>query len=86
MIGAGATLCGSVSVGECVWIGAGAAIKQGCEIGKSATIGLGAVVVRDVRNGDVVAGNPSRLTRDLSRINRVLETLSAEETLPGNGS
>lgn len=86
MIGAGATLCGSVSVGEYVWIGAGAAVKQSCEIGTSAVIGLGAVVVKGVRNGDVVAGNPSRLTRDLSRINRVLEALSAEETSRGNGS
>jgi UDP-3-O-[3-hydroxymyristoyl] glucosamine N-acyltransferase LpxD len=84
MIGAGATVCGSVVVGERVWIGAGAAIKQSCKIGTSASIGLGAVIVKDVRDGDIVAGNPARLTRDLSRMNRVIEKLAADEILPSN--
>lgn len=84
MVGAGATVCGSVVAGECVWIGAGASIKQSCKIGASAIIGLGAVIVKDVRDGYVVAGNPARPTRDLSSMNRMMEKLLADEALLDN--
>jgi len=75
MIGGGATICGSVSVGDGTWIGAGASIKQSCTIGESAVVGLGAVIVNDVGDNETVAGNPARLTTELSRVNRVIERL-----------
>lgn len=42
-------------------IGSGAVILGGLRIGRNAMIGAGAVVTRDVKAGDVVAGNPARV-------------------------
>jgi sugar O-acyltransferase (sialic acid O-acetyltransferase NeuD family) len=62
-IAPGATLCGTVHVGEGAFIGAGAVIIPGKKIGKWSTIGAGAVVVKDVPDGAVVVGNPGRIKR-----------------------
>ena len=42
------------------YIGANSTIKQNVQIGKGAIIGAGAVVVKDVKNFDVVAGVPAK--------------------------
>jgi acetyltransferase-like isoleucine patch superfamily enzyme len=42
-------------------IGSGATILCGVVIGERATVGAGSVVTKDVPDGAVVAGNPSRL-------------------------
>lgn len=57
---AGAVLCGSVRVGNNVWIAPNASIRQGLTIGDNAVIGLGSVVVKDVSEGKTVKGNPAR--------------------------
>lgn len=44
-------------------IGSGAVIMCGITIGRKAVVGAGAVVVKDVPDGAVVAGNPSRVLR-----------------------
>ena len=49
-----------VVIGDGVWIGIGAIILKGVTIGKNARIGAGAVVVRDVPDDGVVAGNPAK--------------------------
>lgn len=46
-------------------IGAGAVLLPGVTIGRDALIGAGAVVVRDVPDGKVVVGNPSRIIKDV---------------------
>ena len=60
-VGPGAVLCGNVTVGEESFVGAAAVVRQGIKIGRKAMIGAGAVVVKDVGDGEMVAGNPSRL-------------------------
>lgn len=47
-------------------IGANATILPGVVIGAHALVGAGAVVVKDVPDGTVVAGNPARIIRQLS--------------------
>ncbi|MBS2001618.1 MAG: acyltransferase [Candidatus Obscuribacterales bacterium] len=47
-------------------IGSGAVIMCGITIGRNAVIGAGAVVVKDVPNDCVVAGNPSRVLRTIA--------------------
>lgn len=47
-------------------IGANATILPGVVIGAYALVGAGAVVVKDVPDGTVVAGNPARIIRQLS--------------------
>ena len=47
-------------------IGANATILPGVVIGENALVGAGAVVVKDVPDGVVVAGNPARFVRHLT--------------------
>ena len=51
---------GSVKIGDGVYIGIGASIRNQVTIGDGAFIGMGAVVVKDVRAGVTVIGNPAR--------------------------
>lgn len=46
-------------------IGANATILAGITVGKSAMIGAGSVVVKDVPENAVVAGNPAKILRFL---------------------
>jgi sugar O-acyltransferase (sialic acid O-acetyltransferase NeuD family) len=59
----GAHLSGNVHVGHCTMVGVGVAIKQGIVIGNQAIIGAGSVLVRDVDDCVVIAGNPARYLR-----------------------
>jgi acetyltransferase-like isoleucine patch superfamily enzyme len=47
-------------IGNDVWIGANATILPGLRVGNGAIIGAGSVVVRDVEDFEVVAGNPAK--------------------------
>jgi len=60
LITAGAVLCGSSSVGANSWVGSGAMIKESVKVGRETLVGLGAVVIRDVDDGDTVAGVPAK--------------------------
>lgn len=51
---------GQVIVKDDVWIGYGALILPGVTIGRGAVIGAGSVVVKDVSDYMVVAGNPAK--------------------------
>ena len=55
-----AMIAGSVQVGENTWVSPCASIKQKLKIGDNVTIGMGSVVLKNVENGDVVAGVPSK--------------------------
>ena len=50
-----------------VWIGKRAAILKGVHIGKGSIIGLGAIVTKDVPPYCIVAGNPARIVKTLSK-------------------
>ncbi len=49
-------------------IGANATLLPGITIGRNALVGAGSVVLRDVPDGKVVAGNPARIIRDVQDI------------------
>jgi hypothetical protein len=62
------TCNGRFEIDDFAYIGTGAVIKQGTHdqplrSGKGAVVGMGAVVLRDVRDGEVVVGNPARVLR-----------------------
>jgi len=58
-----AALAGNVEVGEGSQVGIGASVIPGIKIGKWATIGAGTVIVNDVPDYAVVAGNPGRIIK-----------------------
>lgn len=49
------------------WIGAGAIILSGVTVGRESMVGAGSVVTKDVPDYSVLAGNPARLIRQISR-------------------
>lgn len=59
-VGPGAVLGGGVTVGSDTLIGLNATVKSNVTIGSNCIVGAGAVVVRDVVDGQVVAGVPAR--------------------------
>jgi acetyltransferase-like isoleucine patch superfamily enzyme len=54
---------GKISIGHDVWIGAGAQIMSGVRIGNGAVIAAGAIVVKDVPDYAIVAGNPAEIKK-----------------------
>lgn len=52
-----------VTIGNNVWIGGRALINPGVTIGDNAIIAAGTVVVKDVQENTVVAGNPARIIK-----------------------
>jgi len=62
----GACLAGGVAVGESAYIGANASIRGGIRVGSRSLVGMGSVVVQDVPENTVVAGNPARYLRSIS--------------------
>jgi len=59
-IAPGAVLAGNVSVGENSFVGANSVVKQGINIGRGVTIGAGSVVIKDIPDNEIWAGNPSK--------------------------
>ena len=60
-------------------IGANATLLPGVTIGRDALIAAGAVVVRDVADGEVVAGNPARRIKWIHEID-AYDPIPGEET------
>lgn len=54
-----------VTIGHNVWIGGRAVINPGVTIGNNVVIGSGSVVIRDIPDDVVVAGNPARIIKKL---------------------
>ncbi|WP_417462387.1 sugar O-acyltransferase [Kordiimonas sp.] len=61
----GCLVSGNVSIGEASYLGSGAKVTQGqnhrrLSIGKEAFVGIGSVVLRSIRDGQKVFGNPAQ--------------------------
>lgn len=59
--------CKPVRICRRAWIGAGATILPGVTVGENAVVGAGSVVTKDVEPDTIVAGNPARVIRKISR-------------------
>ena len=55
-----------ITVGNNVWFGAGVTVCPGVSIGDNCVIGAGSVVVKDIPNNCVAAGNPCKIIRKVS--------------------
>ena len=58
-----AAVAGGVSVGRGGYLGMNCCLREGVRVGRFAVVGMGGVVVRDVGDELVVAGNPARPLR-----------------------
>jgi len=58
-IAPGAVICGNVKVGEGTFIGANTTVIPSVSIGKHCVIGAGSVVLKDVPDHSIIAGNPA---------------------------
>lgn len=54
-----ACITGTVYIDDLNWIGANSTIKNNVHIGKSNIIGAGSVVLKDIANNMILAGNPA---------------------------
>ncbi len=59
----GAITNGSVSIGENCWVSSGSLIRNGITICPNTVLGLGSVVVKDIINPGIYAGNPAKFLR-----------------------
>jgi maltose O-acetyltransferase len=55
-----------VTIGNNVWIGGNVVINPGVTIGDNSVIGSGSVVIKDIPDNVVAAGNPCRVIREIS--------------------
>ncbi len=56
----GVVLCGTVKLGEGVWIGANATVRNNITISPWTVVGCGANVVKDITEPGIYVGNPVR--------------------------
>ena len=56
----------SITVGDNVWIGAGVHVMPGVTIGNNVVIGGGSVVVKDIPDNSLAAGNPCKVIREIT--------------------
>lgn len=59
-----------VTIGDRCWIGGNTVICPGVHIGNNVVIGAGSVVVKDVPDGCLAAGNPCRVIRQITEEQR----------------
>jgi UDP-3-O-[3-hydroxymyristoyl] glucosamine N-acyltransferase len=55
---------GSSSIGDMCYLGINSTIKNNIKIGNNVIVAAGAVVIKDVQDGDIVAGNPAKSIKD----------------------
>lgn len=55
-----------ITIGDNVWIGGNAVICPGVHIGDNVVIGAGSVVVKDIPDWSIAAGNPCRVIRKIT--------------------
>jgi acetyltransferase EpsM len=63
-----AVLCGYVTLQEGAYIAPGAVVRERTKVGRYSVVGLGAVVIDDVPDGAIVAGNPARVIASVAEI------------------
>jgi UDP-3-O-[3-hydroxymyristoyl] glucosamine N-acyltransferase len=63
MLTAATVVGGSASLGDCCWTGLNSTIRDHAKLGDNVIVGAGACVIRDVPDGDIVAGVPAKSIR-----------------------
>lgn len=75
MVIANAMVAGSVKIGDNSWIAPSASILNQKALGSDVTIGMAAVVVKDVPDGQTIAGSPGEEISEYLRMRKRLKEL-----------
>lgn len=59
-----------IKVGNNVWFGAGVQVMPGVTIGDNVVIGGGSLVVKDIPSNSIAFGNPCKVVREITEVNR----------------
>ena len=57
-------MAGVQSIGDMTWTGLNSTLKDNIKVGNNVLVGAGAAVIKDVEDGDVVAGVPAKSIKD----------------------
>lgn len=74
---ANAEISGSVTIGKTSWIGPNTTIINGISIGNNVTTGIGSVVTKDIKDNEIVAGNPADTIDNLRKMKKIKKKLLA---------
>lgn len=55
-----------VTIGDDVWVGGNVVFNPGVTVGSNIVIGSGSVVVKDIPDGVIAAGNPAKVIREIT--------------------
>lgn len=58
----------AVKIEDNVWLGEGVKVLKGVTIGKNSVIGAGSIVVSDIPENVIAAGNPARVIKTISTV------------------
>jgi sugar O-acyltransferase (sialic acid O-acetyltransferase NeuD family) len=64
-IASAACIAGNVRIGNACYLGANCSVRNDLDLGDGSLVGMGAVVLEDVPQATVVAGNPARGIRSI---------------------
>ena len=59
-----------IVVGDNVWFGAGVSVLPGVIVGDNCVIGAGSVVTKDIPANSVAAGNPCKVSRTITELDK----------------
>lgn len=68
-----------ITIEDGVWTGGAVTINNGITIGKNSVIGSGSVVVKDIPQNVIAAGNPCRVLRRIDEKDKMMEKYNLEE-------
>jgi len=63
-VASGACISGGVEIGNLSYLGSNCSVQENTKIGHQSLVGMGSVVIGDVPDQTVVAGNPARYLRN----------------------
>lgn len=80
----GTVVGGSTTIDDTCWTGLNSTLKDRIKVGKGVLVGAGAMVIRDVEDGDIVAGVPAKSIKAKITVDKErLFMMAGQKSAPG---